>query len=446
MKDLTKGYPAKVIMLFAIPLMFGNVFQQLYNIADSMIVSNYVGTSALAAVGATAVVSNTLIGFINGLTQGFSILVANSFGAKDMKRMRRYVAGTFVLTLCATIVLMVFGSAFIAPILKLLNTPDDIFADALSYVRIILIGTVFTAVYNMCANTLRAVGDSKRPLYCLMVGVVTNIGLDLLFIRVFHWGIEGAAIATVVSQALTSVLCGAYLVLRFKEIMPNGDEWKLEEGQYHALITSGLSMGLMGCIVNTGTIILQSAINGLGTDIVAAHTAGRRVFDILMVMVYTEGISMTTYVSQNMGAGKVDRVRQGVRHANLIVTGITTILIVICYVFGEPVIRWITDTDNPVIVESGVSYIRIGVLFFYVLGPLFVLRCSLQGMGRKVVPVIASVLEMLVKILSAMLLVPAFGYMGVIFTEPISWVVMTIWLTISYLAKSPEKVLEERQN
>lgn len=444
MKDLTKGYPAKVIMLFAIPLMFGNIFQQLYNIADSMIVSTYVGTGALAAVGATAVVSNTLIGFINGLTQGFSILIANSFGAKDMKRMRRYIAGTIILTVCAAVVLTVLGFAFIAPILHALKTPGDIFGDALSYVRIILIGTMFTAIYNMCANTLRAVGDSKRPLYCLMVGVVANIGLDLLFIRVFHWGIKGAAIATVLSQALTSVLCAAYLVLRFKEIMPTGDEWHLEEGQYHGLITSGLSMGLMGCIVNTGTIILQSAINGLGTDIVAAHTAGRRVFDILMVMVYTEGVAMTTYVSQNMGAGKVERVRRGVRHANLIVTGITTILIIVCYAFGEPVIRWITHTDNSVIIESGVSYIRIGVLFFYVLGPLFVLRCSLQGMGRKVVPVIASVLEMLVKILSAMLLVPAFGYMGVIFTEPISWVVMTIWLTISYLAKSPEKVLEEK--
>lgn len=445
MKDLTKGYPAKVIMLFAIPLMFGNIFQQLYNMADSMIVSTYVGTGALAAVGATSVVSNTLIGFINGLTQGFSILVANSFGAKDMKRMRRFIAGTIVLTFGAAIILTVVGFTFIVPILELLNTPTDIMADAVAYVRIILAGTIFTAIYNMCANTLRAVGDSKRPLYCLLVGVVANIGLDLLFVCVFHWGIEGAALATILSQAITSLLCGGYLVLHFKEIMPKGDEWQLEEGQYHSLITSGLSMGLMGCIVNTGTIILQGAINGLGTDIVAAHTAARRVFDILMIMVYTEGISMTTYVSQNMGAGLVDRVKQGVRHANLIVTGITTLLILICYIFGEPVIRWITHSDNPVIIESGVSYIRIGVLFFYVLGPLFVLRCSLQGMGRKVVPVVASVLEMLVKILSASLLVPAFGYMGVIFTEPISWVVMTVWLAVSYLAKSPEKVLEERQ-
>lgn len=444
MKDLTKGYPAKVIMMFAIPLMFGNIFQQLYNMADSMIVSTFVGTGALAAVGATSVVSNTLIGFINGLTQGFSILIANSFGAKDLKRMRRFIAGTIVLTLGVAVIITVVGFTFIVPILEFLNTPADILPDAVSYVKIILAGTIFSAIYNMCANVLRAVGDSKRPLYCLIVGVVTNVVLDLLFVRVFHWGIEGAAYATIISQALTGILCGSYLVMKFREILPKGDEWQLEEGQYSNLITSGLSMGLMGCIVNMGTIILQGAINGLGTDIIAAHTAARRIFDILMIMVYTEGVAMTTFVSQNMGAGLVKRVRQGVRHANLIVTGITTILIVACYLFAEPVLKWITHTENGAIIEAGVMYLRIGVLFFYVLGPLFVLRCSLQGMGRKVVPVIASVLEMVVKVLSASLLVPAFGYVGVAFTEPISWIIMTIWLTIAYLAKTPEKLLAER--
>lgn len=444
MKDLTKGYPAKVIMLFAIPLMFGNIFQQLYNMADSMIVSTYVGTDALAAVGATGVVSNMLIGFINGLTQGFTILVANSFGAKDRKRMRQFIAGTVVLTMGATIIITVVGLVSIVTVLEMLNTPADIMSNAVSYVRIILAGTIFTAVYNMCANILRAVGDSKRPLYCLLVGVVTNIVLDLLFVCVFHWGIQGAACATILSQALTCILCGGYLLFRYRDILPRKDEWRLEKGQYSNLFTTGLSMGLMGCIVNIGTVVLQGAINDLGTDIVAAHTAARRVFDILMVVVYTVGIAMTTYVSQNMGAGLVNRVKRGVRHANLIVTGITTVLIVICYLFAEPVMHWITHTDKSIIIESGVSYLQIGVLFFYALGPLFVLRCSLQGMGRKVVPLVASVLEMLIKVLSASLLVPAFGYMGVIFTEPISWIVMTIWLAISYLAKSPEKVLEEK--
>lgn len=432
MKDLTKGYPAKVIMLFAVPLMFGLVFQQFYNMADSKIVSNYVGTAALAAIGATSVVSNTIIAFVNGLTQGFAILVANSFGAKDMKRLRRFVAGTILLTFGVAAVLTIVGLVFIVPILEFLNTPGEILVAAVSYVRIILAGTIFTALYNMCANILRAVGDSKTPLYCLTLAVVVNIGLDLLFVRGFHWGMEGAAYATIISQALSGILCAVYLWKKFREILPMHSDWKPERGQYRSLITSGLSMGLMGCIVNVGTIVLQGAINELGTDIVAAHTAARRVFDILSVTIYTVGLAMTTYVSQNMGAGCMDRVKQGVRHALWIVTAITTLLIVICYLLGEPILTWITSTDKAVIIDSAVMYSKVSIWFYYVLGPLLVLRCTLQGMGRKIMPVCSSILEMVIKVLSANFLVPALGYVGVAFTEPISWVVMTAFLAIAY--------------
>lgn len=434
MKDLTKGYPAKVIMMFAVPLMFGYIFQQLYNMADSKIVSEFVGTDALAAVGATAVVSNTIISFINGLTQGFSILVANSFGARDMNRMRRFIAGTIALTALVVVVLTVVGLIFIVPILKLLNTPEAIMSEAVAYVRIIIAGIVFTALYNMCANILRAVGDSKTPLYCLLVAVVSNIGLDLLFVAVFHWGIEGAAIATVIAQAMSGILCGAFILIKFKNILPGREDWVLETGQYSSLISAGISMGLMGCVVNIGTIVLQGSINCLGTKIVAAHTAARRVFDILSVTIYTVGVAMTTFASQNMGADKPARVRQGVRHSILIVSVMTTILIVVCYLFARPVLVWITSTKDTAIIDAGVMYSRISIVFYYVLGPLLVLRCTLQGMGRKIIPVFTSVLEMLVKVLSANFLVPAFGYVGVAFTEPISWIVMTLVLVAAYLS------------
>ena len=274
MKDLTKGYPAKVIMMFAIPLIFGQIMQQFYNMADSKIVSTYVGTGALAAVGATAVVSNTLIGFMNGLTQGLSILVAHSFGAKDMKRMRQFVAGMMVTTAGAAVLLTVIGVVFIGPVLELLNTPADILPDALAYVRIILAGVIFSALYNMSANILRAVGDSKTPLYCLLIAVVANIGLDLLFVCGFDWGIEGAAIATIISQAMSGTMCAGIILKKFREILPTKEDWKPETGQYGNLFSTGISMALMGCIVNIGTITLQGAINSLGTDYVAAHTAG----------------------------------------------------------------------------------------------------------------------------------------------------------------------------
>ena len=433
MKDLTKGSPVKIILLFALPIICGNIFQQLYNIADSKIVSTYVSTNAFAAVGATSVVSNTIIGFINGLTQGFAIPIANSFGARDEKRMRRFVSGTIILSMSVAVILTIASLMFIEPILVVLKTPEDILPQALTYVRIILAGIIFTALYNMCANVLRAVGDSKTPLYCLVTSVIFNIGLDLLFVRTFDMKIEGAAYATVISQAIAAIMCIVYILFKFRSLLPKKDEWKTERGQYPDLITTGLSMGLMSCIVNIGTVVLQGAINGLGTAIVAAHTAARRVFDILTVTLFSIGIAMTTFVSQNMGAERPDRARQGVRQAIGLVTIITTALVVICFVFGRPVFVWLTNSTDSEIIEPAVMYSRISIVFFYVLGPLFVLRCSLQGMGRKIIPVCSSVLEMIIKILSAQFLVPVFAYRGVAFTEPISWVAMTILLSVSYV-------------
>lgn len=448
MKDLTTGKPTKVIILFAIPLMCGYIFQQFYNMADCKIVSYYVGTGAFAAIGATAVISNTITGFINGMTQGFAIQVANSFGAKDYDRMRRFVAGTFMLTGFFTVVLSVLSQIFIKQLLVLLKTPDDILDNAVMYVRIILAGIAFASLYNMCANILRAVGDSKTPLYCLLASVVINIGLDMLLVSVFDAGIKGAAYATITSQALCGFACLIYIFIRFKELLPKRESWKLEQGQFSDLLTAGISMGLMSCIVNIGTVVLQGAINGLGTDIVSAHTAARRVFDILTVVLYTIGLAMTTYVSQNMGAGRYDRVRIGIRQALIIVTIITTVLLIICFAFARPVLRWVASTDAPAIIDAGTMYMKISICFFYLLGPLLVLRLALQGMGKKIIPVLTSVVEMLVKILSANFLVPVLKYKGVAFTEPISWALMVTVLTIAYIKAIRElgakpKVLQE---
>lgn len=439
MKELTKGYPAKVILLFAIPLILGNICQQLYNLADSKIVSLYVGKEALAAVGATSVIANMLVGFMNGLTQGFAIMIAKCFGAKDFGRMRKFVAGTLILTGVFSVILT-FGSELIATeLLRILKTPEDIFADAKNYLRIILAGCIFSGIYNVCANMLRAVGDSKHPLICLMVSIVLNIGLDLLFVKSLNMGIEGAAYATILSQAVAGMLVMAYTWFRYREILPTKKDWKPEEGQYSLLLSTGMAMGLMNCIVSIGTVVLQSGINGLGTKIVTAHTAGRRVFDILMIMIYTIGFAMTTYVSQNIGARRIDRVKQGVRHAMIMVTVITTIIIGICYLFGEAIVQWVASTNDRGILEPAVMYIEVGVLFFYVLGPLFIFRCSLQGMGRKIIPVSSSILEMILKIVSVLFFVPRLGYFGVALTEPISWVAMTILLGVEYFRKPLEK-------
>ncbi len=437
MKELTKGKPWKIILMFAIPIMCGSIFQQLYNFADSKIVSTYIDTNAFAAVGATSVVSNTIIGFINGLTQGFAIPVAKSYGAKDYKKMRKYIGGAIILTFFAGILLTIISLIFIDNLLRGLDTPEDLMIYALAYVKIILAGIIFTAVYNLSANILRSVGDSKTPLYCLIAAVIFNIGLDILFVKFLSMGIKGAAYATIISQAIAGGLCVVYIFVKFKTIIPKGDDWRAEKGQYPELATTGLSMGLMGCIVNIGTIVLQNAINRLGTAYVAAHTAARKLFDMLTIFLYSVGVAMTTYVSQNMGAGKFSRVRQGIRQAIYITTIETTLLIFVCYTFGEGILRWITSTDDEIIISAAVMYMKICILFFYVLGPLFVLRCSLQGMGRKIMPLFSSGMEMVVKIISANLIVPVFAYKGVAFTEPISWVFMTIMLTVAYIIVRP---------
>lgn len=430
MKDLTKGFPAKVIILFAIPLMIGNIAQQLYNITDSKIVSLYVSSASLGAVGATAVISNLLIGFINGLTQGFAIVVAKHFGAKKMKNLRRTVFGIFVLTAIAAVLLTVVGILFVNPVLNLIGTPSDLITDSVSYLRIILFGIMFSAIYNMCANILRAVGDSKRPLYCLFISIVVNIILDLAFVKLLNMGINGAAYATIIAQFICALMCFGILIFKAKELVPNPDEHDFTVSEYKELINFGLAMGLMGCIVNIGTIILQSAINGLGTIVVTAHIAARRVLDILMVMVYTIGFSMTTFVSQNYGAGRCDRIKQGIKHAVVMTSIITTILTIWTYLFGVDVVGWIASSRDEEILINGEMYLKIGVIFFYALGPLFIFRCSLQGMGAKSVPLITSTMELVIKILSVIFLVPRLGYLGIALTEPISWTIMMAFLLV----------------
>ena len=411
----------------------GNILQQLYNIGDGKIVSEYIDELAFAAVGMTAVVSNTLNGLIGGFTQGFGILIANSFGAKDMNRLRRSVAGSIILTILLVIVLTTLGMLFIKPILITLNTPEEILPQALSYVRIIIGGIIFTATYNLNANMLRALGDSKTPLFFLIMSVILNLGLDYIFVRILNMGINGAAYATVISQTICSASCLIYTFKGFRNIIPLKEDWKEAFNDLSELFTTGLSMGLMGCIVNIGTIILQGAINSLGSEIMAAHVAGRRVLDLLMIMIFTFGFSMTTYVSQNMGAGRLDRVKQGVKAATLIVTAISITLVLICLIISRPVVTWIASTDNMNIIDNGVMYCRTGVYFFVALGPLFVLRCTLQGMGHKIIPLYSSVMELTIKVLSASILVPAIGYLGVALTEPISWVLMTTMLFFMYI-------------
>jgi len=446
MKDMTKGSPAKLIFFFTIPFICGLIFQQLYNLGDGKIVSMYLSKQAFAAVGATAVISNTLISLMNGFTQGFGILISNSFGAKDFPRLRRNMAGSILLT-AGLIILLTAGSLiFIKPILELMDTPDDVMDFALRYVRIIIAGLVFSTLYNLAANILRALGDSRTPLYFLILSVVINLGLDLLFVGSFGMGIAGAAYATILSQMICSICCCVFILIKYKYILPHREDWAGMKQELPTLFATGLSMGFMICIVNIGSIILQSGINGLGSDIMAAQTAGRKIFDLTCILIYSFGVSMTTFAGQNTGAGQIERVRQGVRSAVIIVTIISSVLLVLTYLFARPLITWLASTNEATIVDNGVLYCTIGVSFYFVLGPLFIFRCTLQGLGHKIAPLYSSILELLVKILSVMFLVPWLKYLGVALTEPISWIGMTILLTILYFYYIPKDIRKFQKN
>lgn len=434
MQDLTKGYPAKIIIMFTIPLIIGNIAQNLYNITDSKIVSLYVGVGALAAVGATSAISNLLVGFLNGLTQGFAIMTARHFGAENRTGVRRAVAGTFLLTAIFTVLLTALGLSLAKPVLILLHTPQEIMADAVAYIRIILCGLVFASVFNMCANTLRAIGDSKRPLYCIFGSIVINIFLDILFTKYLAMGIRGAAFATIISQALCAAACLMILFIKTKVILPKKEEWILSGREYRELLSFGFAMSFMFCLISIGTIILQSGINGLGTTVMIAHVAARKILDISMVMIYTIGFAMTTYVSQNYGAGRIDRIRQGVTQAILIDSLITTVLIVLCYLFSRDLVGWVASSGDPEIIRNGEIYLKIGVTCFYALGPLFIFRCSLQGMGAKLTPLLTSTMEMCIKVLSVLFLVPRLKYLGIALTEPISWFAMLAVLIVGYVS------------
>jgi putative MATE family efflux protein len=327
----------------------------------------YLDQYAFAAVGMTAVISNTLISLTNGFTQGFGILVSNSFGAREMPRLRRCVAGSIILTIFLIIVLTTVAFVFIHPILKLLNTPDEVMEYALKYIRIIIGGIGFAAVYNLCANILRALGDSRTPLYFLILSVLLNLGTDILFVGILNLGIAGAAYATVISQMICCILCIIYILTKYRYILPHREDWAEMKCELSNLFTTGLSMGLMGCIVNIGTIILQFGINNLGSDIMAAHVAGRRIFDLTCILIFTFGITMTTYVSQNTGAGRLDRVQEGARKGTGVAMATSAVITALILIFGKYLMALFTNTEALVeqsyhmMMILGVGYIAMEV-------------------------------------------------------------------------------------
>lgn len=436
MRSLTKGNPLKLIILFAIPICVGRLFQLMYSIVDTRVVGVILGEASLAAVGGTSTLSDLLIEFMMGITNGFAIITATCFGAKDEKNLKRSATASFALAIAITFVLTLSGILCLDGILHILHVQPDIYAEAKSYIRIIILGLICTSLYNACAGVLRAIGDSVTPLIFLVISTVLNIGLDYAMILGMHLGVAGAALATVISQAVSFILCFIYMWKKYPFLFMKGDEigqlLQIPAELIHRLLKSGTSMGFMSAFVSFGTVSLQTAINTLGTDIIVAHTAARKITMIYMLLFGVFGQALATYCGQNMGAGEYKRIRQGMVQT-ILFTFCWCILVIISAQAAAPYfIHLITGSDNENILYWGGMYLRFDTMFYFVATLITLIRNSLQGIGDVKTPVISSFIEFFGKLMIALFLAPAVGYWGIIVAEPIVWILMVIPLIVQF--------------
>ena len=429
-KTLTEGTPWKQILLFSIPIFWGNIFQLLYSLVDTKIVGSTLGTEALAAVGSVSTLHTLMTGFLNGLTLGFSLITAMCFGADNMKRLKKSFAMTIGLGVLTTTVLVVALMFVLQPLLHLLNVPEEQFAMSYAYISVLIVGLFATVLYNLCANTLRAIGDSLTPLLFLILATVSNIGLDYLFILEFHMGVQGAAYATVLAQLISVVLCFVRIFRKFPILHLQKSDFRPEKGLIVEMYKSGLSMGLMSCLVSIGTIMLQSAINTFGTTVIVAHTAARKVFEIMSLPMSVLGSAMATYCGQNYGAKRFDRIRQGIR-ASLLIAAIWSVAVfIICHTVEGALIRFVASTTDAEVIYWGSMYLKVDMSFIIVCGVIVILRNSMQGFGDRVIPVFSSCIELAGKIIFAFVFAPVFAYWGIIWAEPVMWIAMVIPLIV----------------
>lgn len=431
--DMTEGNPLRTVLAFAVPLLIGNVFQQIYNLVDTSVVGHCIGDSAISAIGATSSLYMLLISLISSLNSGYTIVTARAFGSHNEEKIKKSIAGTFLLNAGTAILITVLATIFLKPLMHFMNTPESIFEDAYSYILIICLGLTTTICYNMFAGILRAIGNSKTPLYCLIISSFINIGLDLLFVAGFNMGVNGAAIATVFSQFISALLCGLAFFINYPLYIPKKADFNVQRSIFIDLSSTGAAMALMMCVVNLGTMIFQRANNALGEEYITAYASGRRIISIVMQPLGSIAEANSTFVSQNWGARKYNRIITSLKKVMTVEILWGTIACILIYIFGDSIVRIVTGSENSQIIADSVLCMRASAPFFPVLGVLLCLRTSMQAMGYKKSPVISSCVELGMKFVGAVFVIPVIGFVGSCFTEPITWVFMTLYLVIAFL-------------
>ena len=436
MIDLTTGNPIKQMIKFALPVCLGNIFQLFYSLADTRIVGSTLGESSLASVGATTSISTLLIGFLSGMTNGFSIVVAQQFGEKNEKKIKKTVAGSLFLGLVISIIISVISISFLDEILKILNISEELYQNSTLYIKVILLGITATMFYNAFAGILRAIGDTLAPLMFLIIACGLNIFLDLFFILKLGLGVSGAGLATVISQGFSVLLCIIYMWKKYPIFRVEKKDFFIKLELLKRLFYSGFSMAMMMSLVFFGTLALQTAINTFGTNIIVAHTASRKLTEFFMLPFSVFGITMATYCGQNKGANEPERIKKGIWEALFITWGWSVIVIILSYTIAPFLIYMVTGTTNREIILTSQKYLRINTIFYFVPATISILRNAMQGIGDHFTPIFSSGLELIGKISVVIFLVPSLEYFGIIISEPIVWVVMVIPLIIKII-KNP---------
>ncbi len=435
-RDMTKGSPVKLLLAFAAPMLLGNLFQQLYSTVDAMVLGRGVGVQALAAAGATGSIHFFVFGFVTGLTHGYSVLISQRFGAGASTGVRQAVACSVYLAVLSSLAITALSLGFSRPLLQVMATPADIFEGALLYIRITFVGIGATVFYNVLASVLRALGDSVSPLVVIVISSIVNVGLDCLFVLVFRWGIAGAAWATVLAQLISGLLC-LFVLGRMELMRFSRDELAPHPKTMGALLKLGIPVGLMNSVTAIGVMLLQGIVNSFGSSIVAAYTASSRLIGLAEQPGSIIGLSLGTYVGQNLGAGRLDRVRLGVRRGILMSLGVNLLISLTLVFLGRELTALFVSGAEQAIIDAAYPYLVIGGLMEWSLGLLFIYRFSLQSLGNTLVPLLSGALELGLRIGVVLFLsqVLHMGFLAICIADVSAWAGAALMLAIAYYSR-----------
>lgn len=435
-KDMTTGFPMKLILGFAVPMLMGMLFQQVYNFVDTIIVGRYLGVQALAAVGSTGSIHFLIIGFCIGVCSGFTLPVAQRFGAKDYEGLRKYVGNSAVLAAIISTILTIITALLCRNILEWMQTPTDIIDDAYNYILVTFLGIPVIMLYNLLSGYIRALGDATTPVIYLIISSFLNIGLDILFIVPLQMGVFGASLATVLAQLVSSILCLLHIFFKFDLLHLKRDDWQLQEHYVRSILSMGLPMGLQYSITAIGSVILQASVNPLGSTAVASMTASGKISGFMMCPLDALGSTMATYSGQNVGAGKLERLGKGLKSSIIIGWIYSAIAFVVAFFFGKELIQIFVETDDAsvkaLVIEQGNLNLVISLAFYPLLTLVNTVRFTIQGMGFSGFAVFAGVAEMIARALVGIILVPILGFTGACFAGAAAWVFADAFLIPAY--------------